>query len=152
MIQSMNHNSLGCIQPYITHTAHTAIYHTGLDVKNESHPVHMHIVHVQLTSSIVLRWSLVGAGVSNTPVVDAGVRVGTDKLLSLVLPAHRLQRLYTFMCVRVKKLGGRGRGEGGREGARERGREGERRGRDGREGGRVGGGRESWRREGREKK
>ena len=34
MIKSMNHNSLGCKK------SHIHVYHTGLDVKNGSHPVY----------------------------------------------------------------------------------------------------------------
>ena len=50
-------------------------------------------IHV-LTSGIVLCRSLIGTGISHAPIVDTGVRVGTDELLTFVLPAHRLQRLH----------------------------------------------------------
>lgn len=78
------------------------------------------------TSSIVLRWSLMCAGIKSTPVVDARVRVRTDKLLPLILPAHGLQGL------------GKGRRDGRRRQRKREGEKEERRRREG-EGTREGG-------------
>ena len=46
------------------------------------------LVLILLTSSIVECRSLTCSGIRETPVVDTGVRVSTDKLLAFILPAQ----------------------------------------------------------------